>query len=60
MVYGIDPKVLGEMKHKDALIACKEGAVKRLARLTHKSCNQAKWCNKRRLVIAYIQKAIKY
>jgi len=60
IVYGIPPKDLANMRHVDALRACKAGGIKRLNQLTHKSPNQANWCKRRTDLIKYIGKAVKW
>ena len=56
LIYGIDPQQLANMRHIDALHACRKGAKNRLDKLTKP--NMLK-CGKRRSgLIAYIQKSI--
>ena len=54
LIYGIEPQQLANMRHIDALHACKQGAKKRLDKLTKPS--MLKWGKRRSALIAYIQK----
>lgn len=57
ITYGIRAEVLAEIPYKEALQLCKEGAIKRITQLTHTKISQDKWCNKRRMLIRYIEEA---
>ena len=57
LIYGIDPQQLANMRHIDALHACKRGAKDRLEKLTKPS--MVKWGNRRSKLIVYIEKSIK-
>ena len=58
LIYGIDPQQLANMRHIDALHACKRGAKYRLEKLTKPS--MVKCGNRRSALIAYIQKSINW
>ena len=58
LIYGIDPQQLANMRHIDALHACRKGAKQRLDKLTKP--NMLKWGKRRSGLIAYIQKSINW
>jgi hypothetical protein len=58
LIYGIDPQQLANMRHIDALHACKKGAKNRLDKLIKPS--MLKWGKRRSGLIAYIQKSINW
>ena len=58
LIYGIDPQQLANMRHIDALHACKRGAKERLEKLTKP--NMLKWGKRRSGLIVYIQKSINW
>lgn len=58
LIYGIDPQQLANMRHIDALRACRKGAKNRLDKLTKP--NMLKWGKRRSGLIAYIQKSINW
>ena len=58
LIYGIDPQQLANMRHIDALHACKRGAKDRLEKLTKPS--MVKWGNRRSKLVVYIEKSIKW
>lgn len=58
LIYGIDPQQLANMRHIDALHACKRGAKERLDQLTKPS--MLNWGKRRSALIAYIQKSINW
>ena len=58
LIYGIDPQQLANMRHIDALHACRKGAKQRLDKLTKP--NMLKWSKRRSGLIAYIQKSINW
>lgn len=58
LIYGIDPQQLANMRHIDALHACRKGAKTRLDKLTKPS--MLKWGKRRSGLIAYIQKSINW
>ena len=58
LIYGIDPQQLANMRHIDALHACRKGAKNRLYKLTKPSA--ITWGVRRNSLINYIQKSIKW
>lgn len=58
LIYGIDPQQLANMRHIDALHACRKGAKNRLDKLTKPS--MLNWGKRRSELIAYIQKSINW
>ena len=57
IVYGIDPQVLANMRHIDALRACLVGARKQINHFTYSAPKMTRWSNRRKNIIAYIRKA---
>ena len=55
LVYGIDPKVLANMRHIDALRECEIGVKSQLYHFTHKAPTPDKWCNRRKVIIQYLK-----
>ena len=58
LIYGIDPQQLANMRHIDALHACKQGAKERLEKLTKPP--MITWGNRRSKLVVYIEKSIKW
>jgi len=60
IVYGIKPKDLRDVPSVEYFKLCKAGGIKQIMRLTHKSPNIARWSKKRKALVEYIDKAVKY
>lgn len=58
LVYGIPPAVLANMRHVDALNACKNGGKLQLKRFSKPSI--AKWGGRRMALVAYINKSLEW
>ena len=58
LVYGIDPQQLANMRHIDALYACKRGAKERLKKLIKPPLMD--WGSRRSNLVFYIEKSIKW
>ena len=58
LIYGIDAKVLANMRHVDALRACQAGAKERLQKLT--APKLATWGYRRCTLVAYIEKSLNW
>ena len=58
LIYGIPPAVLANMRHVDALNACKCGAKERLKKLTKPPLME--WGSRRSELVFYIEKSIKW
>ena len=58
LIYGIDPQQLANMRHIDALNACKIGAKERLNKLTKPL--MIKWGRRRYELVTYIEKSLKW
>ena len=58
LIYGIDPQQLANMRHVDALNACKCGGKLQLKRFSKPPV--AKWGGRRLALVAYISKSLKW
>lgn len=58
LVYGILPTALANMRHVDALNACKCGGRLQLKRFSKPPL--ARWCGRRLALVAYISKSLEW
>lgn len=58
LIYGISPTVLANMRHVDALNACKCGGKLQLDRFSKPPIS--KWCGRRIALVAYINKSLEW
>ena len=58
LVYGIPPAVLANMRHVDALNACKNGGKLQLKRFSKPPL--VKWGGRRMELVAYINKSLEW
>lgn len=59
-LYNIDPKELGEMSHKNALVMCKHKAIAHKANLVHDKQCVSEWDAEKDALIKYLSKTIKW
>lgn len=59
-LYGIDPKELGEISYKNALVMCKHKAMAHKANLVHDRQCVSEWDKDKEALIKYLSKTIQW